>query len=71
MKDFKPSDDFVSRVMADIDAYEASSRFDIAKAELLQSSRLVRYILSAGGIALSIVNIFRIISSYISPALCR
>jgi hypothetical protein len=71
MRDFEPTDKFVSRVMADIHAYEASRRFNKTRLEVLLFSRPVRYALSAGGVLLGIVNIIRIAFVFISPALCR
>jgi hypothetical protein len=71
MKDFEPSDGFVSRVMADIEAHEASRRPAAARAEIFLLSRPVRYAFSAAGILLGIVNIFRMVSAFIAPALCR
>ena len=71
MRDFEPSDHFVPKVMADIHAYEASRRLDISKREGFLFSKPLRYVLSAGGVLLSIVNIIRMASSLISPALCR
>jgi hypothetical protein len=71
MKDFEPTDNFVPRVMADVHAYEASRRLKIKKMEVLLFSRPLRYALSAGGVLLSIANIIRMASTFISPALCR
>jgi hypothetical protein len=71
MEDFEPTDNFVPRVMADIHAYEASRGLDITRKESLLFSKPLRYALSAGGILLGIVNVIRIASTFISPALCR
>jgi hypothetical protein len=71
MKDFEPTDGFVSRVMAGIDAYESSKNLTAPRAEAFLLSRPVRYALSAGGVLLGIVNIFRMVSAFVAPALCR
>jgi hypothetical protein len=71
MKDFEPTDNFVPRVMADIHAYEASRGLDIKRRESLLFSKPLRYALSAGGMLLGMVNIIRIASMFVSPALCR
>jgi len=71
MRDFEPTDNFVPRVMADINAYEASRRLDITKTEVLLFSRPLRYAMSAGGVLLGILNIIRMASTFVSPALCR
>jgi hypothetical protein len=71
MENFEPTDNFVPRVMSDIQAYEASRSLDITRRELLLFSKPLRYALSAGGVLLGLVNIVRIASTFISPALCR
>jgi len=71
MRDFEPTDHFVSRVMEDIHAYETARRLDMTKKELLLFSRPVRFALSTGGVLLGIANIIRIVSPFIYPALCR
>jgi hypothetical protein len=71
MEAFEPTDHFVSRVMADIHAYEASRGLDIARKESRLFSKPLRYALSASGILLGMVNVIRIASTFISPALCR
>ena len=71
MRDFEPTDNFVSKVMADVHAYEETKRLDITKMETLLFSRPLRYALSTGGVLLGIVNIVRMASTFISPALCR
>jgi len=71
MRDFEPADNFVPRVMAAVQAYEASRRLDTTRKEALLLSRPLRYALSAAGVMLAIVNIVRMASTFIAPALCR
>jgi hypothetical protein len=71
MRDFEPADSFVPRVMEAVHAYEASRRLDTASKEALFLSRPLRYALSGGGVLLAIVNIVRMASTFIAPALCR
>jgi hypothetical protein len=71
MEDFEPTDNFLPRVMANIHAYEASRGLDLKRKESRLFSKPLRYALSAGGMLLGMVNIIRIASTFISPALCR
>ena len=71
MENFEPADHFVPRVMADIQAYETSRSLDMARKESFLFSKPLRYTLSVGGALLGMVNIIRIASTFISPALCR
>lgn len=70
MKDFEPADDFVTRVMSGVHAYEKMKDPEKTKA-VLRLSKPVFYALSAGGILLWILNFLRIAFAFISPALCR
>jgi len=70
MKDFKPTDDFVIRVMSEVRAYEKTKCLE-QKREVPSLSKPVVYALSVGGIVLGIVNFLRIMFTFISPTLCR
>lgn len=71
MKEFKPSHDFVSKVMKDIYAYEETKEVKPRLSQRLLSSKLLHYAASAGGILLGILNIARLYFSVFAPALCR
>lgn len=68
MEEFKPSRNFVSRVMADVRAYD-SQRAPRSRSFL--STGFARYALSAGGGLLGLVNIVRLCQTLFSPVLCR
>jgi hypothetical protein len=70
MDDFKPSADFVSRTMEEIRSYEKDldNKRDRLNAFLL--SRQMRFALSAAAVLLGILNLIRMASILISPALC-
>ncbi len=61
MKEFKPSDDFVSRVMKSVYTYESMQGVKLKFSEKLLTSRLFRYALSGGGIFFGI---------FFSPLVC-
>jgi len=71
MKEFEPSDNFVSEVMRHVYAYEKMERVDIPLSQRLISSRLVRYAMSAGGLLLGIWNLIRLYLTVFSPVICR
>lgn len=71
MNGYKPSGNFVAKVMADVYAYEAAKRRETTRSEVFLSHRFVRYALSAGGAILGLIQIIRIYSTVLSPALCR
>ena len=70
MKNFEPTNQFVPRVMARVRAYEAARSLDTARTERLLFAGPVRFALSAGGALLGIVNLARILFTFVSPALC-
>ncbi len=70
MEDFKPADDFVIRVMSEVQAYE-KTKYPEQEKEAPSLSKPAFYALSAGGIVLGIVNFLRIMFTFISPTLCR
>lgn len=71
MKEFKPSRNFVSRVMADVHTYEATKTPVMFRSQRFLSTQAARYALSAGGALLGIINFIRIYLALFSPALCR
>ncbi len=70
MDEFKPSADFVFRTMEEIRSYEKEleSKRDRLNAILL--SRRMRFALSMGALLLGLLNLLRIASTLIFPALC-
>jgi hypothetical protein len=71
MKEFKPSAHFVSRVMADVRAYEAAKTVDLPRLQVLLSAKVVRYAFSAAGALLGMLNLTRMYLSVFSQAACR
>jgi hypothetical protein len=70
MEDFKPSDNFVARVMQDVRFCEAATGNERKHMESFLFSKPVFSILTAGGILLGVINLVRIASILISPAPC-
>ncbi len=69
MKEFEPSPDFVSRVMASIPAkHQTHAVPDPWLAVTL--SRPLRWGLTLGGALLTLVNMFRMMASVFAPSLC-
>jgi hypothetical protein len=70
MDEFKPSANFISRTMEEIRSYEKDldNKRDRLNAFLL--SRQMRFALSAAAVLLGILNLIRMASILISPALC-
>lgn len=50
MKEFRPADDFVSKVMKNVYAYEGRQEVNLKVSEKLYGSRVFRYAMSGGGI---------------------
>ena len=71
MKEFKPSDDFISRVMNEVRNSEKGGNTDIVLPGNLILSAGIRYVMSAGALLLGIWNLFRIYFSVFAPAICR
>ena len=71
MKEFKPSDDFISRVMNDVRNSEKTGKADVQFPGNLVLSGGLRYVMSAGGVILGMWNLFRIYFSVFAPAICR
>ena len=70
MEDFKPSAGFVSRTMEEIRAYERERRDREDRLNAFLLSKRMRFALSAAAILLGMLNLIRIASMLISPALC-
>ena len=71
MKEFKPSDDFISRVMNEVRNSEKGGNTDTVLPGNLILSAGIRYVMSAGALLLGIWNLFRIYFSVFAPAICR
>ena len=71
MKEFKPSDNFISRVMNDVRNSEKTRKADVLRPGNLILSGGLGYVMSAGGLILGIWNLFRIYFSVFAPAICR
>ena len=71
MKEFKPSDNFISRVMNDVRNSEKTGKADVLCPGNLVLSGGLRYVMSAGGLILGIWNLLRIYFSVFAPAICR
>lgn len=61
MKEFKPSGNFVSRVMENVDAYERQREESLSFHERILYSRPLRYAMSGSGIFIGI---------FFTPAAC-
>jgi hypothetical protein len=70
MIDFKPSDNFVDRVMNEIRAYEMNVNRQKNRIGEFAFSRPVLSMLYAGGILLGILNIIRMSLILLAPAPC-
>ncbi len=71
MKEFKPSDNFISRVMNEVRKSEKAGHADAVLPGTLILSGGLRYVMSAGALLLGIWNLFRIYFSVFAPAICR
>ena len=54
MKEYKPADDFVARVMENVQRYEGAEAIRLNVTGRLFASRLFRYAMSGGGIFVGI-----------------
>lgn len=70
MAGFEPSANFVSGTMERIRSYERElgDRQDLLDAFLL--SKRMRFAIATGAVLLAVLNLLRIASTLISPALC-
>ncbi len=71
MKIFKPSHNFVYRVMENVRAYEAARTPYTLRSRLFLSTRVARYALTSAGALLGMINLLRIYLAIFSPVLCR
>ncbi len=71
MKTFKPSPYFVSRVMAQVRAYEASRIEEPLWVGRFLSFRTTRYALACGGALAGLLNLVRMYLAVFSPVVCR
>jgi hypothetical protein len=71
MKAFKPSHNFVSRVMDDVRAYEATRTPYPLSLRLFLSTKVARYALTAAGALLGLINLIRMYLTIFSPVMCR
>ena len=71
MKAFKPSHNFVARVMEDVRAYEATRTPYPLRLRLFLSTRAARYALTSAGALLGLINLVRMYLTVFSPVLCR
>ena len=71
MKEFKPSRNFVSKVMKDISAYERRQEQEYLRSQRFLASPVVRFAMSAAGVLLGLFNLARLYFSILSPVVCR
>jgi hypothetical protein len=71
MKAFKPSPNFVSRIMEDVRAYEATRKPYSLRVQLFLSTRIARYVLTSAGATLGLINLIRMYLTIFSPVMCR
>jgi hypothetical protein len=70
MEIFRPSGNFVVRIMEDVRSYETSLSKEREHLDAFLLSKPVFSILTAGGIMLGLINLVRIALILISPASC-
>ncbi len=71
MNDYKPSDDFVQRVMGEVHHYEtAKANRTNWWASIIEKSSVL-WCLSSGAALLGLWNIVRIYATLFIPAICR
>jgi hypothetical protein len=71
MADFNPSPDFTSRTMLKIRQYDAELQIKGNHARAFLQSRAGFIILSAGGALFGLINLIRLASTLLFPALCH
>jgi len=71
MKAFKPSHNFVSRVMEGVRACEGARAPYPLRVRPFLSTRAARYVLTSAGAILGLVNLIRMYLTVFSPVLCR
>jgi hypothetical protein len=70
MRDFEPSPDFVSKTMERICNYEGEMSGKRDRLNALLLSRRMRFALAVGAVLLGMLNLLRIASTLVAPALC-
>jgi hypothetical protein len=70
MENYKPSQNFTSRVMQDVRVYEAETGRERKHVDAFLLSRPVFSVLAAGGILFGIINLVRMALIVIAPATC-
>jgi hypothetical protein len=71
MADFNPSPDFTSRTMQEVRQYEAELEHKENHAQAFLQSKAGFIILSAGGTLFALINLIRLASTLLFPALCH
>lgn len=71
MTDFTPSPKFTAQTMAEIRRYEAQLQSRRNRADAFLQSKPGILILSAGGTLFGLLNLLRLASTLLFPALCR
>ena len=70
MEDYKPSDNFVHRTMEDVRRYEREMSIKRDRLNAFLLSKQLRFVLCAGAVLLGLLNLIRMASPLILPALC-
>jgi hypothetical protein len=71
MTGFNPSPDFTARTMMEVRRYEAALPLKENHAEIFLHSKLGFMLLSAGGALFGLINLIRLASMLLFPALCH
>jgi len=71
MTEFKPSDDFESKVMKRIFLYEERKKSKIFVLKRLLDYKSIRYAISAGGVFLALNNIYILFIYFFIPIACK
>ncbi len=70
MDEFKPSIDFSTRIMAEVQCYEMELNQKMKRMDRLLHSKLVLSVLSATGVLFGVINLIRLASILLAPAQC-
>jgi hypothetical protein len=71
MADFNPSPDFTNRTMRKVRQYEAELQLKENRVQAFLHSKAGFIILSTGGALFGLINLIRIASTLLFPALCH
>ena len=71
MADFNPSPDFTARTMQEVRRCEAESQLKENHARAFLQSKAGFIILSTGGALFGLINLIRLASTLLFPALCH